>query len=97
MDVARLTDNPDSGIVTHQDWMVSALLALNQPKKAQIEIKNATLSVCAIEDSKEVQQAKESENKSGEALPTGDSSNVYVQSTGPKTDAESALETPAND
>lgn len=54
------------------------------------------MTACAIEDSKETHLVKESESKNGEALPTGESSNVYIQSTGPKTDVESVPEVPLN-
>ncbi len=50
----------------------------------------------AIEDSKETHLVKEGESKNGEALPTGESSNVYIQSTGPKTDLETVPEVPSN-
>ncbi len=97
MDVDRLCASSKSGIVTRQDWMIAALLALNQGKSAPVESKIATVTTdCAIEDSKETHIVKEVEIKTGETLPTGESSNVYIQSTGPKTDLELVPEVSSN-
>ncbi len=92
MDIARVCSSSDSGIVTNQDWMIGALLALNKPTTATIENQKAIATDCAMEDSKVAQPTKENESKKEEALPTGDSSNVAGQSSGPKTDAESVPE-----
>ena len=78
--------------MTQKDWMVASLLALNRPIEKELD--NQKIVDKSLDNEVEKLTVQEEEGKVVEALPTGDSSNVIMPASGPKTDVESVPEAP---
>ena len=73
-----MTDREDLSLVTHEDWMISAMLALNsQPKEPSPAKSMQEATATHIEE----------DVKNPENLPTGDSSKVLPSANLPKLEA----------
>ena len=73
-----MTDREDLSLVTHEDWMISAMLALNsQPKEPSPAKSMQEATATHIEE----------DVKNPENLPTGDSSKVLPNANLPKLEA----------
>jgi len=75
LDVERLASRADSKIVTHADWIVAALLALNACASNQHKL-DASSNKTKIEKSLVKLGSQCEDDAKIDVLPTGDSSNV---------------------
>ena len=104
LDLERLRQQKDCKLVTEQDWLVGAILALNKGEPLAIEASKTSLpeqeseqqisAVIAPDTLKPPTEDKEEDTKE-EVIPTGDSSNVGRASSQPREDVDMQTSTDA--
>jgi len=88
LDVDRLRVSPDSKNVTHQDWMIAALLALNTSLDTKFQISPESIpSMKSLEE-----KDKEEDAKTELALATGDSTGPVGASLPNRQDDDNLVE-----